>query len=118
VHTTRKKVKRNPTEHNKVTLKSAKDKLQQLITSSRQAFEASLVDQHSFTNSNRIYRYISSLKSSKSIPEATSLDCNSFIDDYSIANKYFYSAFTQSHMDQPLTMDNPTDILNLCSIDI
>ena len=38
--------------------------------SSRQAFEASLVDQFSFTNSNKIYRYISSLKSSKSIPEA------------------------------------------------
>jgi len=107
LHTTRRKVKRNPTKCNKATLKLAEDKLQ-LITSSRQAFEASLVDQYSFTNSNKIFRHTLSLKSSKSIPEAMSLDSNSFSDDYGIANgfnKYFYSVFTQSHMDQPLTMD-------------
>ena len=50
-----------------------------------------------------------------------SLDSNSFSDDYGIANgfnKYFYSVFTHSHMDQPLSMNSPTDIPNLCSIDI
>ena len=121
LHTIRKKVKRNPTEHNKSTLKSAEENLQQLITSSRQAYESSLVEQYSSSNSNRIYKVISSLKNNRSIPAAMSLDSDSCDDDLGIANgfnKYFHSVFTKSFMDQPQTADNPSDIPAMSSIDI
>ena len=111
------KGKQNSTVHNKSTLKLVEDKLQQLIISSRQAYESSLVEQYSLTNSNKICKFISSLKNSNSIPAAMSLDSNSFNDDLSIANgfnTYFHSVFTQNSMDQLPTVDNPTDLTNLC----
>ena len=121
LHTLRKKVKRNPSDYNKLNLKVAESTLQQLLASARQSYESALIDQFTKTNSNNIYKYISSLTSSRSIPATMTLDVNILNDDSSIANsfnEYFYSVFTQSSVNQPVTFDSPTDIPLISSISI
>ena len=88
LHTLRKKVKRNPTEHNKHNLKAAENVLQQLILSARQTYESALIDQFSKSNSNNIYKFMSSLTSSRSIPTTMFLDSNTLNDDSSISNGF------------------------------
>ena len=88
LHTLRKKVKRNPTEHNKRNLKAAENVLQQLILSARQTYESALIDHFSKSNSNNIYKFMSSLTSSRSIPTTMFLDSNTLNDDSSISNGF------------------------------
>ena len=117
----RKKVKRNPTEHNKHNLKAAENVLQQLILSARKTYESALIDQFSKSNSNNIYKFMSSLTSSRSIPTTMFLDSNTLNDDSSISNgfnNYFYSVFTQSPVNQPSAVNSPTDIPPIYSISI
>ena len=121
LHTLRKKAKHNPTEYNKHNLKEAENNLQQLIVSARQTYESTLINQFSQSNSNKIYKFISSLTNSRSIPATMSLDSNTLNDDSSIAdgfNEYFYSVFTRSSVNHPSTVDGPTDIPPISSIHI
>ena len=112
-------MKRNPTEHNKHNLKAAENVLQQLILSARQTYESALIDRFSKSNSNNIYKFMSSLTSSRSIPTTMFLDSNTLNDDSSISNgfnNYFYSVFTQSPVNQPSTINSQTDIPPIYSI--
>ena len=95
--------------------------MQQLIISARHSYESTLIDHFSQSNSNKIFKFISSLTSSRSIPANTSLDLNTFTDDCSIANgfnEYFYSVFTKSSIAQPSTVDSPIDMPPISSISI
>ena len=64
---------------------------------------------------------MSSLTSPRSIPTTMFLDSNTLNDDSSISNgfnNYFYSVFTQSPVNQPSTVNSPTDIPPIYSISI
>ena len=73
------------------------------------SYESTLIDQFSQSNSHKIYYFISSLTSCRSIPANISLDSNTFNCDSNGFNEYFYSVFTQSSVNQPSTADSPTD---------
>ena len=91
IHTLCKKARQNPLEHNKCNLKVAEDIIQQLIVSARHSYESTLTDQFSQSNSNKIYKFISSLTSSRFIPPNMSLDSNTFnelMDSLSISTQF------------------------------
>ena len=68
IHTIRRKTKARPTTHNTAKLKAAEESLSLTMENAKRSYEASLVQSFSSTKSNKIYKYISALKSNDQIP--------------------------------------------------
>jgi len=83
-HSLRKKAKKSPSEYNEFNLNKAENTLQEQMLATRQNFESNLVMQFAQTNSSKIYKYISTLTRSRSIPNVMFLDSN----DDSISNGF------------------------------
>ena len=97
IHSLRRKFKKKPTDNLKQKHQSEEDRLQALMEEAKSDYESKLINNFgSSNNSNLIYKYISALSSSSSLPQQMYLHTNTAISDRDKAklfNNYFYSVF-------------------------
>jgi len=89
------------------------------MSAARQKFESKLVTQFAKTNSSKIYKYISNVTGSCSIPNIMFLDYQTFENNESISNgfnQYFYSVFTCQSNPPPINKSNSNSIVTSISI--
>ena len=96
-----KETKTRPTPHNSYSakLKAAEESLSLTMENAKRSYEASLVESFSSTKSNKIYKYISALKSNDQIPSCVYLNNTTVTtdeDEAKLLNHYFFSVFTHS----------------------
>ena len=68
IHTLRRKHTKQPTTSNKIKLDTAEHELQQLMIQEKANYENKLINSHAYSNSNKIFRYISNLKGHSNLP--------------------------------------------------
>ena len=93
----RKAYRNAPTQTNRNKLEEAEKKLQILMKEAKLNYEATLVQQFSYSNNSRIFQYISSLKKQSTLPLTMSFNnsnANSDYDKAELFNDYFFSVFT------------------------
>ena len=96
--------KARPTPHNTAKLKAAEESLSLTMENAKRSYEATLVQSFSSTKSNKIYKYISTLKSNEQIPSCMYLNNTTVTTDKDKAkllNHYFFSIFTHSPYQLP-----------------
>ncbi len=98
----RKQAKCHPTTANVNRLEREDNYLNQLMTTSKMKFEASLVEEFAYSNSNKIYKYINNLLKRDNIPETMHFEsqlatCD--LEKASLFNQFFRSVYTTSDMD-------------------
>ena len=93
IHTIRRKTKVKPTPYNTAKLKAAEENLSLTMENAKRSYEASLVQSFSSTKSNRIYKYISALKSNDQIPSCMYLNNTTVTTDEERPN-YLITTFS------------------------
>ena len=95
VHSLRRKVNRSPTPYLSEKLSFLEQSLQDLMTTTRTQFEASLFQDYS-KNSKAIHRYLNMFTSSSVIPNQVNLNdtsATSPLDKANLFNQYFHSVY-------------------------
>ena len=122
VHTLRRLVKKKPSTNRQIKLKETENKLQQLMYSTKQEYELSLV---SAGNTKKLYSYLHHLSSNATIPTCM-FDSNSTtpiltpINTAEAFDAFFHSTFTVSDYKLPPTdqLPTPTKQLHTITIDV
>ena len=122
VHTLRRLAKKKPSTTKLIKLKEAEDKLQQLMYSTKQEYELSLI---SAGNTKKLYSYLRHLSSNATIPSCI-FDPKSTTpiltpkDTAEAFNAFFHSTFTISDYKLPPTdqLPTPTKQLHTITIDV
>ena len=96
IHSLRRRINRSPTPYLSEKLSSLELSLQDLMTSTRTQFEASLFKDYS-KNSKLIHRYLNMFTSSSAIPNQVHFNdkfATSSLDKADLFNHYFHSVYT------------------------
>ena len=87
---------RHPTERKRLKVEDLQRELQQMITEAKYDYETNLALNYAHSNSNKIFKYISSIKGRESFPakmhyinESASTD----LEKAQLFNNYFHSVF-------------------------
>lgn len=108
IHTVRRKCRRYPIDVNQRKLIAAECHLQESMKEAKQHFESTLINSFAESNSNRVYKYISSITKSTTLPTTMYHNNNSSSDNQEKAdlfNSFFYSVFTRNP--SPVSADEP-----------
>jgi len=111
IHSLRGKFKKKPTAILKQKLQSEEDSLQVLMEEAKTDYESKLIN--NFDNNNLIYKYISALSNSSSLPQQMYLRTDTAISDQDKAdlfNNYFCSVFNDRL--SPVQFDASSSINN------
>ena len=98
IHTTRRRARVKPTQHNVYKLAAAEQQLSHDMQKAKLSFESSLI-QILHTNPTKVYNYISSIKSESQIPSSVYFETSSSSldeDKAKLINYYFFTVFTHS----------------------
>jgi len=97
LRTLKRKSLKHPSETNKLKVKHLEDELQQIITAAKLDYESHLVYNFALTNSNKIFRYISSIRGQDGLPSLMShnnITASNDKEKAQLFNNYFYSVFS------------------------
>ena len=99
VHSLRRKQSKKPSANLQIKLADAELSLQKDMITAKAAFESSLIHNFATTNSNKIFKYISSVNKSCTLPTTMCFKDISESSDKGIAqlfNNYFFSVYTDN----------------------
>ena len=99
VHSLRRKQSKKPSANLQIKLADAELSLQKDMIAAKAAFESSLIHNFATTNSNKIFKYISSVNKSCTLPTTMCFKDISESSDKGIAqlfNNYFFSVYTDN----------------------
>ena len=121
VHTLRRRCRSKPSTNLLSQLSLAEAELSEQMSTAKHDFEFQLVRDLAVSNSNRIYKYISSLSSSHQLPPIMHFDekqASSSFEQAQLFNQFFHSVFTHSTCDLPSSDDLPISAETLSNINI
>ena len=97
LRTAKRQLVRHPTERKRLKVEDLQRELQQMITEAKHDYETNLALNYAHINSNKIFKYISSIKGRESFPakmyhinESASTD----LEKAQLFNNYFHSVFS------------------------
>ena len=99
LHTLCRKFRYHPSDQMAAKVKSLEVLLQEKISSAKDSYESSLINNFAQANNNKIYSYIRNITKSRSIPSTVhfdSLAASSNSDKANLFNHYFHSVFTNT----------------------
>ena len=124
IHTLRRKHTKQPTTSNKIKLDTVEHELQQLMIQEKANYENKLINSHAYSNSNKIFRYISNLKGHSNLPAEMcygELKATNNIDKANLFNQYFYSVFLQDQGNDytcPPNYDHPLHDIEISTMEV
>ena len=120
IHSLRRKQNKKPSANLKTKLANAELNLQKDMSAAKAAFESSLVHNFANTNSSKIFKYISSITNSCTLPTTMCFNDISDSSDKGIAqlfNNYFFSVYTEN-CPLDFSVDALSNINNDCINDV
>ena len=99
LHTLRRKFRLHPSDQIAAKVKSLEVLVQEKITSAKNSYESSLINDFALADNNKIYSYIRNITKTRSIPSTVhfdSLAASSNSDRVNLFNCYFHSVFTNT----------------------
>ena len=95
----RRQLAKYPTESKRLKVANLQSELQLMIAEAKSDYESSLASNYAHRNNNKIFQYISSIKSRESFPAKMCYNdeyASTDLDKAQLFNKYFYSVFSSS----------------------
>jgi len=99
LHTLHRKLRQHPSDHIAAKVNSLKALLHEEITSAKNSYESSLINDFALADNKKIYSYIGNITKTRSIPSTIyfdSLTASSDLDRANLFNHYFHSVFTNT----------------------
>ena len=119
IHSVKRKVKQNPTQHRQHKLDTLQSNLQQLMSTAKAHYESNLIASY-FSQPNKLIQHLKG-PTNKSIPLVITDESSAYstpIDKAQAFNNYFHSVFTKSDYVLPHTDNLPQPTQQLHTIQI